>query len=633
MVFLIFGVFSAFAEIPTAANWISNPSFEEGESGDPVDWVFFKQHEKTVGTTSPEHARSGSSGAGIKGEGGLSYGRWITPYRIPLDPGVKYQVSFWYRGKGASVSVTGQAMQMTSSGNLMMNLNKTYKIELASPPPAEDWTFVEASFQAPGYPSWAQLELSGGKRDACSFDDISLARAGLTVVGQAAPLIVPVGSEFRVDVFSHDLIKSNPSAVQWKVASPFELVSANKDAESGIWSLSIRAKEAGTWDFHVEAAGAGKPMKLTKSRFVRAYLPGVEKLFTFAAVTDTHFYRPGENERNAKFAVVADSLNALDPLFTLSLGDQMEISSGSRDEEKKWIAQGVKEQFDLLRMPVFMLAGNHEIDRTYEGAGTRWYFEKYLAMPRYWSFQVGDTLFAGVDVSTPGVATREHGASFLDQGQAAWFKQVLAAPLKTPAIVAGHISPFAEWSNTPDRDLFLASLLQGHVGIYLCGHQHYTDDRSVTNGVSAPPWPKAEPLKSFRDAQDAIDDPRRTVVLTTTTACAFELGDKKSSGYRYALVRDGKVVWQSVLPSQLRISREVSATGSTLFTLKNGQSHAVERLPLIVHSKVSGMVAKIDGIAAPVETMPLSESLFANLIQVDLPINAECRVEFILPKP
>jgi hypothetical protein len=354
------------------------------------------------------------------------------------------------------------------------------------------------------------------------------------------------------------------------------------------------------------------------------------QVFSFIClITDMHFYRPGENERNEKFAALSSSINALDPLFVLSLGDQMDIHNGFSDEEKKWIVEAVKEQFGRLRMPVFMIAGNHEIDRTYEGTGTRWYFEKYLGQPRYWSFQIGDTLFAGVDVSTPGVATREHGASFLDEPQAAWFEKLIAGPLKNPAIVAGHISPFTEWSNSPDRDRFLASLLGGQVGIYLCGHQHYTDDRVVPNGVSTPPWPKPEAPADAAGVQAAIEDPSRTAILTTSTACAFELGDRKSSGFRYALVRDGKVAWQAVVPSSLSISREDGANGSVVFTLKNGPSQAVSGLPLVVHSTAAGMTAKIDGNDAPLEAVPLSDSLVANLLRIDVPTGSERRIEFL----
>lgn len=209
-----------------------------------------------------------------------------------------------------------------------------------------------------------------------------------------------------------------------------------KNPETGIWTLALRSTQAGIHDLKVEASAGGKPLKLAKARHVRLHPAGMQKPFTFAAVTDTRFYSPGENERNDKFAALSASINALDPLFVRSLGDQMEIHHGLRDEEKKWIAEAVNEQFDRLRMPVFMIAGNHEIDRTYEGTDTRWYFEKYLGQPRHWSFQIGDALFAGVDVSTPGVATREHGATFLDERQAAWFEKLLAGPLKNPAIVA-----------------------------------------------------------------------------------------------------------------------------------------------------------------------------------------------------
>lgn len=109
-------------------------------------------------------------------------------------------MSFWYRGKGGSVHVFGHSAQLSNTGNLMSKLNKRLKTEIAAPPPSEDWTYFEEEFTAPGYPNWAQLELTGSNRDPSSFDDIALVRAGLTVVEPVAPVVAPAGTEIRIGI-------------------------------------------------------------------------------------------------------------------------------------------------------------------------------------------------------------------------------------------------------------------------------------------------------------------------------------------------------------------------------------------------------------------------------------------------
>ena len=605
-----------------AANWISNPSFEEGEDNDPVDWAYFLQHEKTTGLSDKAAARSGERGASFQGGGGLSYGRWITPYSIPLEPGAKYRVSFWYRGKGGEVYLAGRPAQLSSSGNLTVNLNKKFKISVAKPANATDWTYVEKEISAPGYPAWAQLCLSGNGRDACAFDDIYFERAGLTLLEPRVPQIVPEGTEITLKLNAPELRNAPADSVTWKTGPGATLKSAAKNDADGTWTLKVAADAGGDLQLEASAPTAGKPLKLAIPKFLRVYPAGAEKLFSFAAITDAHFYQLGENERNAKFAHAVSSLNALNPLFVIALGDQMEIHNGLRDEENKWICEAVKEQLGLLSVPVLTLAGNHEIDRTYEGVGTRWYHEKYLGQPRYWSFRVGKTLFAGVDVSTPGVSTREHGASFLDPAQDAWLERELAGPHEVPPVVAAHISPFNEWTDLPDRNRFLSLILGNKVGVLLTGHRHYTLDVSVANGVTAPPWPEPVTLNSPAEAAASIADPGRSTFLTTTSVCAFALGDKKMLGYRYLLMKNGKVAWQDVLPLSLAVERAEPAAGTVKFTVKNGAEKPITGLPLLAKLPAGKITATVDGQPATAETQPLGTAGQTACVQVDVPLNA-----------
>ncbi len=629
-VFLTAGFLAAVslrAEVPPAANWISNPSFEEGEDNDPVDWAFFRQHEKIKGTSDASSARSGIRGVAIKGESGLSFGRWITAYRIPLEPGTKYRVSFWYRGSGAEVYLVAQAAQMASSGDITFDLNDTIDIPVAKPAPAANWTFVDVEITSPDYAASAQLCLSGSGGESCAFDDVSLERLGLTLLSPRVPQVVPAGTDVVLKVNAPDFRAAEEGSVTWTTGPGTVLKGVAKNNADGTWDLTVTAQTDA--DLSVEASGGATPLKLTIPKFFRVFTPGADKLFAFAAITDAHFYRPGTNERNTIFARVASTLNALDPLFVISLGDQMENHNGQRDEEKKWICEAVKEQLGRLALPVFNLAGNHEVDRNYEGVGTRWYHEKYRGQPRNWSFRVGKTLFAGIDVTTPGVATREHGAGFLDPEQDAWFESLLSAPREAPPIIAAHISPFNEWTSRPDRDRFLSLLLGKKAGILLTGHTHYTDDLAVTNGQTAPPWPATEALTTPAQVQAALNSPGKTTILTTTTVSSFMLGTQKTQGFRYLLVKDGKIAWQAVLPSSLEVTRTEPSPGTVTFNIKAGADMGVIGLPL--RAKFQGpetVSAQVGGNTVPCTTERLADGATLAFAQADVAAGATVSATF-----
>ena len=616
------------AEVPAAANWISNPSFEEGEDGDPVDWVFFRQHEKTTGTSDASAARTGVRGATVKGEGGQSFGRWITPYRIALEPGTKYRVSFWYRGTNADVYLIGQAAQVASSGSFTVNLNKPFKISMGTLAQTNAWTFVEKEITSPGNPAWAQLCLAGSARETCAFDDIALERPGLTLLAPRIAQVVPPGSVVYLNLYAPELRASAAGSVTWKTGVGTEWRSARKIEIDGTWEVGVAVQSDAALDIEA-VAGTGKTLKLAIPKFFRVTPSGSENLFTFAAITDAHFYRPGANERNAAFAPVVAALNALDPLFVVSLGDQMEKSNGRRDEHKKWICEAVREQLGGLAMPVFTIAGNHETDRTYEGAGTRWYHEKYLGQPRNWSFRVGKTLFAGLDVSTPGVAARERGASFLDAGQDAWLDALLSAPRDAPPVIAAHISPFNEWPSGADRDRFLSLLLGKKVGVLLTGHTHYTEDVSVTNGQTAPPWPQTEILATAAQAQAALDSPDKTTILTTT-ACSPSADVAGTTGYRYLLVKNGRIAWQSVLPASLSVQRTAPSPGTVSFAITNGADKPLSGLPVLASVASAGHVAAtVDGAPVTCTVQSAGSSGLIALVEVDVSAKSSRQVVFV----
>lgn len=602
--------------IDGVTNWISNPSFEAGDDGDPVDWFFSRVHEEVISRHAGDLGRNGSAGISLEGRGGLALGRWLTPYSIPLEPGGRYRISFWYRGHGGQVYLTGNQTEWTAAGRLSVDTARSFRTVVAKPDDCTDWQRHEAVFVAPGYPAWAQLCLAVSGRHTCQFDDVFMERPGLRLLAPQCPTFCPVGKPVTLKLWAAELVGRAADAVQWKIGSGLTIIDASLDVATATWTLVVAADQSADLELTAIPSG-GRPLRLTHPSFFRVLRLGDQRTFTFAAITDAHFYRPGRNERNDLFGKVVSTINALDPLFVLSLGDQMEAHNGKRDEEKKLICQAVREQLGRLEPPVFPVAGNHEIDRGYEGVGSRWYQEKELGFPRFWSFNVGDVRVAGLDLSSPGMAAREHGGSFCDRQQASWLETWLAEQPAALTVVAGHISPFGEWTRGADRDRLLAQLLGQRVDLMLCGHTHFTDDRVVPNGITTPPWPRPTPFPSGRWPQ--LTD--QTVVLTTTTTCAFPLGNTKTRGYRYLLVRDGRLSWQAVLPPSLAISRQERPDGGTEFSISNGNELAITGLPLVARVPGTATVT-VNGQAAAFEAVQADTDHCQVIVSIDVPKQA-----------
>lgn len=614
--------------LPEAANWIANPSFEVGSQDCPVDWVFLNQHEATTGSWGASDARTGRQGVGLRTQTGMAYGRWITPYAIPFGPATKGRVSFWYRGTGAQVYLAGQASSLAPDGRYESDLSKTFKLALGPTPATSEWTCVEAEFTTPGYASWAQLTLGVHGKGECSFDDVTLTRAGLLLVEPATAWLAGVGETNRLVVYAEELRNVDPAGVTWQVDSAvYRLLRVTPEPAKKTWALDIVATRPGVADITIQAIPRdGAPLSLALPRAARAYEP-TGGTFAFVAMTDLHFYRPGANERNEKFGRLAGSVNALDPLFALSLGDQLEIHSGLRDEEKKLRVMAAREQLARVEAPLFLLAGNHEIDKTYEGAATQWYHEKLLGAAPNYAFQVDGTLFAGFDVTSPGLCQREHGASFQRAGQAEWLARQLGTYTGRLPIVAAHITPYTEFVDGSERDFLMNLLFTNRVRAYLSGHLHYTQDRWVRNpaadGKAGPSWPEPRPLTNSA----ILADPGNTAFLTTTTGSAFMLGDVKMNGYRYVLVRDQEIVWQDVLPLSLSIARENPAPNRVVYTLSNGVDKAVSGLPLRADLPPGKVTATRNGVPLAPRVTVRPDGRQAVWVQADVATQAVVRVE------
>ncbi|MBU0678984.1 MAG: metallophosphoesterase [Verrucomicrobia bacterium] len=621
----------ALDNLPEAANWIANSSFEVGSGDCPVDWKFFNQHEVITGTWDGSSAHSGAQGVAVHGDGGLAYGRWLTPYRIPFEPGERCRVSFWYRGAGAQVYLQGRASSLNVSGIYSNNLTKYYKTMLGPTPATSDWTYVETEFAAPDYPSWAQLCLGGSGRDTCEFDDIMLARTGLVLIDPTSPLLTAPGATNHFTFYAEELRDHATNTVIWQVESDhFALQSVSLDATQKLWTLEVIATNTGVADIIFLAATNGSPsVSLSLPRAARVHA-GTGGAFAFTVMTDLHFYRPGSNERNDKFGKLADSLNALDPLFAISLGDQLEIHSGYRDEEKKYEVAAVQEQLARVEVPLFKVAGNHEVDKSYEGSGTQWYFEKLMQVTPYFSLEVDGTLIAGVDDSAPGNCAREHGGAFLRDGQAAWVSDLLGSYTGRMPILCAHISPYTEFANSADRDQLMTIIFTNRVRAFLAGHLHYTKDEWVRNPVAdgglGPPWPTPTLLTNSAAGTLKLADASNTVFLTTTTGSAFLLGGSPFNGYRYLLVRDQAIVWQDVLPISLSVTRTTPADNIVTYYLTNGVDKAITGLPLRADLPDGTVTATLDAAPLAVDVTTNSMARLIVWVQPDIPTGTTATV-------
>lgn len=616
-------------DVAEAANWLANGTFEEGENACPCDWVFLNQHQKVTGTWETTGAHSGKQCVSIKGDDGLSYARWVTAYRFPVEAGARLRVGFWYRGRGGSARILGSECRFDpATGTLTENLVRHYDTVLSKPEPTTEWRWVEAEFAQPDYPGWARLCLSGGGRDTCSFDDAIVLKPGLSLVKPRSPALVNVGAPLQVEVFPGALADTDPSTIRWESLAPgLKLLGATPDAARHTWRLNLEATSVGVHDLALRAqAGKAPAQELRRPRFVRVH-PPLGGTFAFAVLTDAHFYRPGQNERNEKFGRVAALLNGLDPLFTLDLGDHLEISSGATDAEKKLLCEAAKEQLGRLAMPVFSVAGNHDVDKTFEGAGSRWYEEKYLGHAPWHTFSVEGVFFAGINTMVPGIYGRDHGGGFVRPGQAEALTGAFQGTRAGFPIFWGHVSPYGEFPEGADRNRLLELLYGNHARLVLTGHVH-NNGASATRQPATPsgPWPKPEALPDAGALAERLADPQSTVFLETTTSSAFLLGGCPFNAVRYFWMRDGAVAWQDLLPLGLSVSTEPDGPRVRRVRVKNGADKPLVGLPLSVSLPPGRVAAKLGDRSLAVRTTPGPSGQTA-WVQVDVPLNADLSVE------
>ena len=626
-------------KLPEAANWISNPTFEMGSAASPVDWFFANQHEYTAGAWTNTSARTGDAGVAVIGQSGLAFGRWMTPYRIFLDPGKNYRFSYWYRGDGSTVYLLGHPATLNTNGVFSVNLSNNFKRALGSGN-AVDWTYVETNYVAPGSLFWAQLMLameSGNK--VAQYDDIAIARPGIVIVDPITPLVTAVGATNRVMIYVDELRTNTPATVTWTITSShLALRNVQHDATNRLWMLDLEGIAAGVADVTFRAApSVGSAITNRINRFARVR-PAGDRAFAFAVIADAEFQRPGVNERNDRFGRVAATLYALDPLFVVSLGDQMDDTRGLWDEDKKLSAEAVRQQLGRLSVPVFALPGVNEIGRFYEGMQSRWFHEKYLQLPAHFSVEVDGTLIVGIDTTAVGNPAREGGGGFVRPGQAAWLQGVLGSYTGALPIVAGHVPPYDAFEDSPDRDELLGLLYTNRVRAVLSGYRHETHDQWIRNphadGQISAPWPtNVSDLADAAAGTIKLADASNTVFLGTVTAASDLSGSADYNGYRYLWIRDQQVLWQDVLPVSLSVTRSSAAPDTVTFVITNGVDKAVSGLPLRVELPFGIVRATVNDELQPVEVSFLDDGRRLAWLPVDVATGATIEVVFTSVNP
>lgn len=620
-------------DVAEVVNMLANASFEEGTDPCPVDWIFNNQCELTAGHWITDSARSGRQCVSVEGSSGLAYGRWMTGYRLPIEANGRYRVGFWYKGRGGSLYLLGNECRFDAgSGVLTENLSHAYQTVVVKTEPSDDWRFYTGDFVAPGYPSWARVCLAGGGRDTCFFDDISLVPMGLHLVAPRAPILCETGAVVSVELRLESASASRGTPSDWEVTTPgLRLVRALADPVRQTWRLELQSAATGLFDLGIRCRLGRETLTLTRRAFLRVHTP-LHGTFTFAAFTDAHLYRPGANERNVLFGRFTALANALDPLFALGLGDQMDISSGASDVQKKYIAEAVREQLGQLHIPVYTVAGNHEIDKTSEGVGTRWYQEKYLGQPDSCGVEAGGFLFAGIDTTVAGIYGRDHGGGLVHPGQAEWLDEALrhAQARGLVPVVWTHMPLYGEFRAGSDRDRLLGLVYSNHVRLVLSGHIHNNQFLSTPNpfraGLATAPWPKPEPILDSAAAVAKLADPASTLFLTTTTVSAFLLGGSHFNGFLYVWIRDGRIAWLDTVPVSLSIGVEHLAEGAQRFRIHNGPEKAVNGLPLKLDMAPGRITATANGreLTLIAGLDPLSGTRW---IQVDVPAGSEITVD------
>lgn len=205
-----------------------------------------------------------------------------------------------------------------------------------------------------------------------------------------------------------------------------------------------------------------------------------------AQITDTHIRRKGDllhhmihTGRELRRAVDVLNAAAPQPAFVVATGDLVE--RGKAKEYKR-----LRKILDELRMPVYLLPGNHD-DR--DALRDAFPDHAYLPSkgPLCYAIESRPVRLVALDTTR---RSRAPGGE-LDEARLAWLDRTLALAPAAPTLLAMHHPPFPIGVAPLDRDLLhgradLARILAAHPQVVrvVCGHVHRFHE-TVVGGAAA----------------------------------------------------------------------------------------------------------------------------------------------------
>lgn len=595
-------------------NMLSNYGFEEGSDLAPVDWTLVNVHESVRGSWPEKEGINGGRCLKIESLTGLSYGWWKTVYSIILEPGRTYAVGGMHRGDNVSVKIQGFPVNFDSkNGKYERSIEKFFSIENKLEA-SKEWKAFEHTFSSPasGTPIWAEIMLQcGDSNKQAFFDDVYLTGDTFKLIEPEVPQILKPSSNMNLSIAACDY-KSLPikDISGWNVYADnikLDIASSKFDQTSLLWKIEIKAPEkVGTYALKIETDKRKNfPNVILKPKFLSVN-QGESKFFAFAVFADPHTYsNSDDNPQNKLFLNVISAINGLDPLFTIGAGDLRGISSGYDDARIKYMCDAYRRFASLIKSPVYNVGGNHDFDKTDVGVQSRWYFSKYLGYPLNFSFDVANFHFAGIDTNTVGIYGNDHLGSFHLPGQQQWLEKDLAAANSKGKFIAlfFHETLYegAQFLQDEKKKALEDIIFKNNVRLVLEGHNHhnwiYAKRNPLKQGDSQLKEINANPDKDAINADICAyyADPLFTVFEQTTTASAFLIREAKYFGFRYFVVRDGKIIYDDSIPESFKVVMVEDKADSKILEISTGQEKPLKQLPFKVAMAPGKYKVKIDG--------------------------------------
>ncbi len=585
-------------------NLLSNYGFEEGSALSPVDWKFVNVHEATTGKWSDNEGVNGSKCLIIKPQTGLSYGYWQTVYRIPLEASNTYTIGGCHKGSEARIIIKGAAVKYDPQNNVCSRsispeFSRQYKITESA-----NWKKFAKTFSVPNKfkdkKLWIEIKLMGAGKSLIRFDNIYLIGKAIKLVSPKVPRIVAPAKSIDLELIACDGAGNPVTDIDgWIVRAgntELKVLSKKFDKNNSQWKVRVKAPEkTGLYDLIIKPVFKGKrkdsfPYEIEKLKFVE--VADNVKFFAFAVFSDPHIYSyRKDNKRNRKFLHILTTINNLNPLFALGLGDSCGISNGYDDARVKSMYDGYARIVSTLNCPLYNIAGNHDVDKDDRGVQSRWYYTHYMKYPLYYSFDVANFHFAGIDTNTVGIWKNDHRGSFNLPGQAEWLEKDLSAARKNRKIIVlfFHEPLYGSPYIRDDKWKFLTELIyKNNVKLALEGHSHqnWIITKKNANAKSGDDLQEisVNPDKTgnMTDYIKYLNNPSLTVFEQTTTCSAFisRSSATKYFGFRYIVVKDGKFIFDDSIPESFSIKKLEDSSRAQEIEIVSGPEKSFKQFPL-----------------------------------------------------